>query len=87
MEVGGLCELMSWVMGFGRQAEVLEPEHLRTAVAEELSATAEKYVEDSLRIYYEDSNGGLSGLVFHCRADCAIQNCGFWPALPAIAKQ
>ena len=25
MEVAGLCEVMSWVMGFGRHAEVLEP--------------------------------------------------------------
>jgi predicted DNA-binding transcriptional regulator YafY len=25
MEVGGLVEVMSWVLGFGRQAEVLEP--------------------------------------------------------------
>ena len=45
MEVGGLCEVMSWVLGFGRQAEVLEPARLRQAVAEELSATAEKYSE------------------------------------------
>jgi len=46
MEVGGLQEVMSWVMGFGRHAEVLEPEHLRQAVAEELAATARRYVED-----------------------------------------
>jgi len=45
MEVGGLVEVMSWVMGFGRKARVLEPEHLRQAVAEELSATGEKYSE------------------------------------------
>ena len=25
MEVAGLVEVMSWVMGFGRHAEVLEP--------------------------------------------------------------
>ena len=43
MEVGGLREVMSWVMGFGREAEVLEPEHLRKAVAEELAATAGRY--------------------------------------------
>jgi len=49
MEVGGLVEVMSWVMGFGRHAEVLEPEHLRQAVAEELAATAHRYVEDPLR--------------------------------------
>lgn len=45
MEVGGLVEVMSWVLGFGRQAEVLEPGHLREAVAQELTATTEKYVE------------------------------------------
>jgi predicted DNA-binding transcriptional regulator YafY len=45
MEVGGLREVMSWVMGFGREAEVLEPAHLRQAVAQELTATTEKYVE------------------------------------------
>lgn len=45
MEVGGLCEVMTWVMGFGRHAEILEPAHLRQAGAEELSATGEKYSE------------------------------------------
>jgi len=40
MEVAGLCEVMSWVMRFGRHAEVLEPEHLREAVAQELIAWA-----------------------------------------------
>jgi len=35
MEVGGLVEVMSWVLGFGRQA-----------VAVELEATARRYVED-----------------------------------------
>ena len=44
MEVGGLREVMSWVLGFGRQAEVLEPAHLRQAVAQELAATTEKYM-------------------------------------------
>jgi len=33
-------------MGFGRHAEVLEPEHLRKAVAEELMATVGRYGED-----------------------------------------
>ena len=45
MEVGGLSEVMSWVLGFGRQAEVLEPEHLRAAVAEEVHAVAGRYRE------------------------------------------
>jgi len=43
MEVGGLVEVMSWVLGFGRQAEVLEPEHLREAVVEELAVAGEQY--------------------------------------------
>lgn len=46
MEVGGLTEVMSWVLGFGRQAEVLEPEHLREAVAEETRAVAGRYEKD-----------------------------------------
>ncbi|MGD9023173.1 MAG: transcriptional regulator [Deltaproteobacteria bacterium] len=50
MEVGGLCEVMSWVMGFGKHAEVLEPEHLRKAVVEELAATGEKYAVSSATI-------------------------------------
>jgi len=42
-------------MGFGRKAEVLEPEDLRKAVAEELVATAGKYAEDPAALYEEDS--------------------------------
>ncbi len=45
MEVGGLSEVMSWVLGFGRQAEVLDPEHLRQAVAEEAQAVVGRYGE------------------------------------------
>jgi predicted DNA-binding transcriptional regulator YafY len=54
MEVGGLCEVMNWVMGFGKHAEVLEPEHLRKAVAEELAASAEKYIERPADTYQRD---------------------------------
>ena len=54
MEVGGLQEVMSWVMGFGRHAEVLGPEHLRQAVAEELAATAGIYGEKREPVYEED---------------------------------
>jgi len=46
MEVGGLVEVMSWVLGFGRQAEVLAPAHLREVVAEELAVAGEQYGED-----------------------------------------
>lgn len=48
MELGRLVEVMSWVMGFGRHAEVLEPEHLRQAVAEELAVTAGRYMTTPL---------------------------------------
>jgi predicted DNA-binding transcriptional regulator YafY len=40
MEGGGLREVMSWVLGFGRQAELLEPAYLREGMAQELGATA-----------------------------------------------
>jgi predicted DNA-binding transcriptional regulator YafY len=60
MEVGGLVEVMSWVMGFGRHAEVLEPAHLREAVAEELAATAGIYDEKREPVYEEDSQRGTS---------------------------
>jgi len=45
MEVGGLTEVMSGVLGFGRQAEILEPKHLRNAVVEEIKAITENYGE------------------------------------------
>ncbi len=55
MEVGGLVEVMSWVLGFGRQAEVMEPAHLRQAVAEEIATTMGKYVGDSTRPSQEEA--------------------------------
>jgi len=58
MEVGGLREVMRCVPGLGRHAEVLEPAHLREAVAEELAATAWKYVEEPEPMYEEDSQRG-----------------------------
>ena len=33
-EVGGLVEGMSWVMGFGRHAERMEPDYLRQAMTQ-----------------------------------------------------
>ena len=53
IEVGGLCEVMNWVMGFGKHAEVLEPAHLRRAVAEELAATVGKYADRGEPMYQE----------------------------------
>jgi predicted DNA-binding transcriptional regulator YafY len=58
MELGGLAEVMSWVLGFGRQAEVMEPERLRQAVAEELAATMGKYGREPLQPLQEGAEKG-----------------------------
>jgi predicted DNA-binding transcriptional regulator YafY len=44
MDVRGTVELVSWVLGFGDKAEVLEPEVLRDQVAAELRRAADRYV-------------------------------------------
>ena len=51
---------VSWVMGFGKHAEVLEPAHLRQAVAEELATTAGIYGEKREPVYEGDSQRGTS---------------------------
>lgn len=38
-------EFKSWVLGFGADAEVLEPESLRRELADELAAAAQKYLQ------------------------------------------
>ena len=43
MEVSGTVELASWVLGFGDQAEVLEPDSLRDQVAAELGRASARY--------------------------------------------
>lgn len=43
MEVSGTVEVVSWVLGFGDQAEVLEPAILREQVAAELTRASAKY--------------------------------------------
>jgi len=43
MEVSGTVELVSWVLGFSDQAEVLEPQTLRDQVAAELARASAKY--------------------------------------------
>lgn len=40
-------------MGFGRHAEVLEPAHLREAVAQELAVTAGRYAERPPALYLD----------------------------------
>jgi predicted DNA-binding transcriptional regulator YafY len=43
MEVCGTVELASWVLGFGDQAEVIEPEIMREQLAAELERAAARY--------------------------------------------
>jgi predicted DNA-binding transcriptional regulator YafY len=43
MEVGGTSELRAWVLSFGADAEVLEPEALRAEVARDLEAALVRY--------------------------------------------
>jgi proteasome accessory factor B len=43
MEVRGSTELLTWVLGFGKEAEVLEPEELRTNIKYELEAALAPY--------------------------------------------
>lgn len=59
MEVGGLSDVMSWVLGFGRQAEVLEPKHLRNAVVEEVRTITGKY-EDRFRSSHDPTQTPLA---------------------------
>ena len=44
MDVRGTTEVVSWVLGFGGTARVVEPEELREAVAEEITRAARLYV-------------------------------------------
>lgn len=41
--VSGIEEIAAWIMGYGRDAQVLEPEHLRLYVAEHARAVADMY--------------------------------------------
>jgi proteasome accessory factor B len=47
MDVHGTVEIISWVLGFGQRARVLEPEVLRAEVAEELRRAAAGYEVDA----------------------------------------
>jgi predicted DNA-binding transcriptional regulator YafY len=44
MDVRGTTEVLSWVLGFGDKARVLEPVDLRVAIAEELRRAAHTYL-------------------------------------------
>jgi proteasome accessory factor B len=46
MECEGTTELVSWVLGFGMQARVLEPKELRDQVRNELQVALARYTED-----------------------------------------
>jgi len=41
IQVGGLSEVISWILGFGKEVEVLEPKELREMVAETAKAILE----------------------------------------------
>jgi proteasome accessory factor B len=43
MDLHGTVEVVSWVLGFGENAEVLEPASLREAVARELASALRRY--------------------------------------------
>ncbi len=43
LEVSGTLELMSWVLGFGEKAEILEPQALREEVSRVVEAAAKRY--------------------------------------------
>jgi len=43
MDVRGTTEIVSWVLGFGDKARVIEPDGLREAVAKELASATTAY--------------------------------------------
>ena len=43
MEGAGTTELKTWILGWGDQVEVLEPERLREEIAAEVARVAGKY--------------------------------------------
>jgi predicted DNA-binding transcriptional regulator YafY len=49
LQVHGTVELMSWVLGFGEKAEILEPESLRAEVARVVEAAAKRYAQPAAR--------------------------------------
>jgi len=43
MDVRGTVEIVSWLLGFGDKARVIEPAALKVAVGRELAAGAAQY--------------------------------------------
>ena len=43
MDVRGSTEIVSWLLGFGKEAEVLEPQELRSSIARELESALASY--------------------------------------------
>ncbi len=56
MTVAGTVELVSFVLGFGAEAEVLEPAELRSQVAEEAARLASRYASASASSVALDSH-------------------------------
>jgi predicted DNA-binding transcriptional regulator YafY len=49
LEVGDTLELKRWILGFGQEAEVLEPKELRQAIRKEAEALLDKYLPTARR--------------------------------------
>jgi proteasome accessory factor B len=49
LALSGTTEVKSWVLGFGRHAEVLEPEILREGIRNELNTALKLYLDDRRR--------------------------------------
>jgi proteasome accessory factor B len=49
--VAGIPEAMRWVLGWGRDAEVLAPRELREAVAQQVKGAAARYAGASVRAH------------------------------------
>ena len=43
VDVAGLCEIQWWILGYGDQAEALEPSELRKILSDRLAAAAKRY--------------------------------------------
>ena len=50
LSLSGMTEVKSWVLSFGKHAEVLEPEELRDEIRQELEACLENYREDKVEM-------------------------------------